>query len=211
MERTIDGRRFKVLKLLNPLLIHWVLNPSLAFNELVFGQRIPREILIEQDVPGDLIARQHVQCPACGTLTSWARYKAAGLQFGLYRGIPCQACASEVPQLLNAVSWLVLTPLRFLPGGTRRKQLMLARQAERLRTADPDEAEAPDGPPSFVRQGFAFGLAMAVFFVISNVIGAERGLAALERAVWSGAAAGALAGVLFGFGMWLVGRRTRAE
>ena len=146
MERTIDGRRFKVWVLPHPLLLHWVVNPGLAFNELILGQRLPREALIEQDVDDDFVTRQHVHCPHCDALTSWSVYEEAGLQFGLYRGIPCRACGEEIPQLLNALSWLLLRPFSRLPGGTRRKAETLRRQSERLRAAAaPPRIEAAPG------------------------------------------------------------------
>ena len=203
MERVIDGRRFKVWALPHPLLVHWLLNPGLVVNELLFGQRIPRETLIEQDVPGDLTTRQHVVCPSCDALTSWAVYKAAGLQFGLYRGIPCRACGGEVPQLLNVFSWLLLLPLRFLPGGAGRRHATLDRQAERLRRVAikgaPDPAEAT---PVAWKEGLGFGAMMAVLFALRNMDSGARGVVV-------GLVTGAVAGLVFGGVMQLIQRRTR--
>ncbi|RZS94996.1 hypothetical protein BC751_0509 [Cecembia calidifontis] len=33
----------------NPLMLHWILNPGLANNELIMGQRIPKVTLIERN------------------------------------------------------------------------------------------------------------------------------------------------------------------
>lgn len=39
---------FKVWTWKNPVMLHWIINPGLAINELILGQRVPKIILIEK-------------------------------------------------------------------------------------------------------------------------------------------------------------------
>ena len=43
-----DKNRFKIWALPHPLILHWVLNPIIMFNELLFGQRLPTVTLIDK-------------------------------------------------------------------------------------------------------------------------------------------------------------------
>ncbi len=43
-----DKEKYKVWKLPHPMLLHWIINPGLAFNELILGQRIPKITLIDK-------------------------------------------------------------------------------------------------------------------------------------------------------------------
>lgn len=44
-----DKNKFKIWALPHPIVLHWILNPGLAFNELVLGQRLPKVILIDKE------------------------------------------------------------------------------------------------------------------------------------------------------------------
>ena len=48
-EMDFDTNKYKVWKLPHPMLIHWVLNPGLAFNELILGQRVPKNNIDRQN------------------------------------------------------------------------------------------------------------------------------------------------------------------
>ncbi|MCP4589978.1 MAG: hypothetical protein GY842_04485 [bacterium] len=87
--------------------VFWILNPALAFNELLLGQRLPRvtHSCIRCDQP--LALRQYVHCPAChrfhhGML--WGKGNALGHWFGLF----CPDCGSRIPVLLSLVSLLII-------------------------------------------------------------------------------------------------------
>ena len=136
-EQIIDGRRFKVWALPHPLLVHWIVNPGIAFNELALGQRIPKQIFIEQDVEGSLIDRQYLRCEACGEMTSYRVYKDAGLMTGLYHGIPCMHCEANIPMLSNFLTGLVeqLSRPWTEKHGTAKRDAKLAKQRAKLKTA----------------------------------------------------------------------------
>jgi hypothetical protein len=111
------GHNFKVWKLPAPLLLHWVLNPGLAFNELVLGQRIPKVMLLCQDCQEPLGQRTYVPCPHCHTMNhgqTWSK-KAA---FGNWLGYVCPSCGERIPCLWNYTSLVILTitsPIWYLP------------------------------------------------------------------------------------------------
>ena len=51
-------------------MLHWIINPGLAFNELILGQRMPKIILIEKQSNKTLAEKNFVPCPHCGTVHS---------------------------------------------------------------------------------------------------------------------------------------------
>jgi len=112
-----QGHDLKRLEWPNWMIVHWVLNPGLAFNEVVLGQRLPKLMLTCQSCPGTLLERQFVPCPHCGIVhdsRSWS-----GLHgFGNWLGIVCPECKKRIPCLWNLTSLVVLTllsPLWYLP------------------------------------------------------------------------------------------------
>jgi hypothetical protein len=111
------GRNFKVWKLPSFVILHWVLNPGLAFNELVLGQRIPKVQLICQDCAEPLYNRSYVPCPHCHTLVhgrSWGRKHG----FGNWLGYVCPYCGGRIPCVWNWTSLVILaitSPVWYLP------------------------------------------------------------------------------------------------
>lgn len=71
-----DKQKYKVWKLPHPMLVHWVVNPGLAFNELFLGQRMPKITLIDKTSDAPLMERQYIPCPHCNTIHNgllWAK------------------------------------------------------------------------------------------------------------------------------------------
>ncbi|MEQ8406374.1 MAG: hypothetical protein RKE49_14855 [Oceanicaulis sp.] len=195
----VDKARYAVWGPNHPLNLHWRLNPALAVNELILGQRQPAVLWIERDASRPLLQRQYVPCPHCHALNHGMLYK--HVAFGAYAGLVCAACGEKIPTLKNALTWLVLIitwpiwkPLEGPVGGR-----LLARQRAKLAGADTAKAEnAP--PPSALRMGLLFGgLMTPVFFAINFFSGAPLGYVAAI-----GAGSGVAAGVLFGVAMKIV-------
>ena len=79
-----DKNKYKVWKLPHPMLIHWILNPGLAFNELILGQRIPKITLIDKTSDAPLMERQYVPCPhSTQFITVHCGLNKVGLKIGL--------------------------------------------------------------------------------------------------------------------------------
>ncbi len=67
-----DKSKFKIWTWKNLVMLHWIINPALAINELLLGQRIPKIMLIEKDSSKNLQQKTKIPCPQRG--------------FGCYRG-----------------------------------------------------------------------------------------------------------------------------
>jgi uncharacterized protein (TIGR02996 family) len=99
----------------NPLMLHWVLNPGLAVNELLLGQRIPREMFTCR-----ACRRTALRCVACRRLQPLEGEMSRGL--GVWKGLHCPACGSAIPMLRNLLSGAILGvgKLALLPWRRKR-------------------------------------------------------------------------------------------
>ena len=208
MKKTINGLEYKVWKLPHPLLIHWVLNPGLAINELILGQRLPKESRIK-DGPEPLNERSYVQCPSCETVhngTLWAKSRG----FGHYNGLYCPTCEAKIPQILNLFSILILIitfplwkPLQLLYGDKIK-----ARSLAKVRMSEADMAAQASKPVNYVMMGVFFGAAMGAYITVTE--GLRNGFA--SKAFTVGIVSGAVSALVFAFVMWLVlrGKSTKS-
>lgn len=202
MKKTINGTEYKVWKLPHPLLIHWVLNPGLAINELILGQRLPKESLIKDGLE-PLNERSYIHCPSCETVHHgmlWAKSRG----FGHYNGIYCPTCEAKIPQILNLFSILILIitfplwkPLQLLYGDKVK-----ARSLAKLRMNKADIDAEASKPTNYVMMGVFFGVVMGAYFMVTE--GLRNGFT--SKAFTVGIVSGAVSGLVFAFIMWLVMR-----
>ena len=134
-----DKNRFKVWSLSHPLILFWILCPVLIFNELIFGQRLPKVMLIDKESDKPLMERTYVPCPHCETLNDqrlWAKWNG----FGHWFGFVCPSCHQVIPCLWNIFSLAILVvtfPLWYFPARFFRRRWLeiekkrLARVLER--------------------------------------------------------------------------------
>ena len=134
-----DKNRFKIWALPHPLILFWVLCPALIFNELIFGQRLPKVMLIDKESDKPLMERTYVPCPHCETLNHqrlWAKWNG----FGHWFGFVCPSCHQVIPCLWNIFSLAILAvtlPLWYFPARFFRRRWLdiekkrLARALER--------------------------------------------------------------------------------
>lgn len=155
-----DQEKFKVWKLPHPMLLHWIINPGIAFNELVLGQRIPKVTLVDKTSDAPLMERQYVPCPECNALNDgrlWSKGNAIGHWFGYV----CPECHGRIPCLWNITS-LVLLALTFpvwiwLKFYGEEKWL----ERERGRFAKVESSGLPEvKKTSWFKMGMAFGVIM---------------------------------------------------
>jgi hypothetical protein len=104
-----DTTKYKILTWKNPLMLHWILNPGLAINELILGQRVPKVTLIEKDSIKSLAEKSFIPCPHCDTIHSslkWTPQNKTAFKnwFGLY----CDNCGKTIPCLTNLTSYILL-------------------------------------------------------------------------------------------------------
>ena len=190
-----DTNKYNVWTWKNPLVLHWILNPGLAFNELILGQRVPKIMLIEKsDKP--LVERSYVPCPHCGTIHSalkWSPQNRTAFKnwFGLY----CDHCSNVIPCLRNLTSYLLLG-LSFpfwIWFSKKRKEQWLAKQKEKF--SQPLCLTPPEFQWWYV--GLRWGLFMYVFSsVLFPLIGGED---ITLKGLLTGIPVWILGGLLFGY------------
>ena len=67
-----NKEKYKIYTWKNWMVLHWILNPGLAINELILGQRIPKISLEDKISNKPRIERTFIPCPlrniyVCGT------------------------------------------------------------------------------------------------------------------------------------------------
>ena len=131
-----DKNRFKIQALPHPLSLLWVLFPAFMFNELIFGQRLPKVTLIDKESDKPQSERRYIPCPHCETLND-ARLWAKGNAFGHWFGLVCPNCHQVIPCLWNIFSLVVLAitfPLWYFPARFFRHR-WIEKEKERLAKA----------------------------------------------------------------------------
>ncbi len=166
-----DKNRFKIWALPHPLVLHWVLNPGLMFNELILGQRLSKVTLIDKKSDKPQMERTYVPCPHCETLND-QRLWAKGNAFGHWFGLVCPSCYQIIPCLWNIFSLAVLAitcPLWYFPARFFR-QRWLEREKERLANVLERPLIQAKSINWFVRGTFYFGGFMWVAFEVLWVL-----------------------------------------
>jgi hypothetical protein len=168
-----DKNKYKVWRLPHPILIHWLLNPALAFNELILGQRLPKITLIDKTSDGPLMERQFVPCPHCGTVHNgllWAKQDA----FMNWFGYLCPKCEQIIPCLWNLTS-LVLLTISFPIWGWFRRPLESKwrrfKKNQLIKNKDVEPVTAKN--TSWIKMGLFFGLLMFCMMLLAQLIDSE--------------------------------------
>ena len=119
-----DQNRFKIHALPHPLVLHWVLNPVIMFNELFFGRRLPKVTLIDKKSDKPQLEGSYIPCPHCETLND-SRLWAKGNAFDHWFGFLCPSCHEIIPCLWNIFSLAILAitvPLWYFPARFFRRR-----------------------------------------------------------------------------------------
>jgi hypothetical protein len=157
----------------HPLMIHYMLNPTLCFNELVLGQRLPKVMLTCNTCNEPFVDRSYVLCPACETLHRgrlWSK-KAA---FAHWFGLVCPSCHSVIPCLWNVWSLLILAvtfPLWYLPARMIKPQ-WLEFEKKRIARAGKEPLQAASEIPWIALGVFALGGLMWTTFSVGVAVAA---------------------------------------
>lgn len=195
MERTIKDRTYSVKRFPNVGYVFWLLNPAIMINELILGQRIPQETLVETDVPSGTLPKEYVECSECGQLTDLELWPQVGKKFGNWFGLACPTCGSKLPTSLNVWSRLcviILFPLVFFLKA-KFQDRALSQQVLILRGSEPQRASAK-GAQKVIKRGVLFGAAMAVVLFFASL--AELG--SMSPSIIIGLVGGGASGLLFG-------------
>lgn len=104
-----NKERYQIYTWKNWMMLHWILNPGLAINELILGQRVPKISLEDKTMDKPRLERTFVPCPHCGTLhdgRTWSTQN--GTAFKNWFGLYCIDCGNIIPCLTNAFSFVLL-------------------------------------------------------------------------------------------------------
>ena len=190
-----NGHDFKVWKLPNFMLLHWVINPGLAFNELILGQRIPREMLECRTCDLPRMERTFVRCPSCHTVHD-SRVWRGRYGFGNWLGYVCPSCGERIPCLWNFTSLAILTltaPLWYFPVRYYRRHAIPSR---------PPLTPPPAMKDPGLRTGLIFG---GLMFAFMSLVPVTLNWIGTQRLNWSDLGSGAVicsvAGLAFGWFM----------
>jgi hypothetical protein len=102
---TCRGEEFKVLGPNHVVQLHYVLNPGLAFNELILGQRVVRTMKSCTNC-----GAHATDCPHCHRAVDLAHWSASSA-FGNWTGLRCPYCGNKLPMLANALASVIRTPI----------------------------------------------------------------------------------------------------
>ena len=164
-----DKEKYKILGWKNLLILHWIINPGLAVNELIFGQTIPKVMLIEREGKKSYYQRSLIPCPHCGEMHSGLRYSAQNkTAFKNWFGYYCDNCKGIIPVHRNLTSLIILI-LTFPIWGWFRKSIRkswLDKQPQRYKNINLEIPEKKNRTKNWLIAGLYFGLFMFVSMVI---------------------------------------------
>ena len=104
-----DTQTYKTLTWKNPSVLFWILFPPQAINEILFGQRIPKTMLVERNSFKQLSEKSIIPCPHCNTMhpgLKWTQQN--NTAFGNWFGFYCDNCGKIIPCVTNLTSYLIL-------------------------------------------------------------------------------------------------------
>jgi hypothetical protein len=207
-----DSKKYKVYTWKQWMMLHYVLNPGIAVNELFFGQRVPKVSLEDKTSEKPFLERSYVPCPNCETLhdgRTWSSQN--GTAFKNWFGLYCPNCGEIIPCLINLTTLLILA-ITFPIWGWFRKSLKkrwLEKQPKRYKEIEIELLENPFEGYGWIKMGLRWGILTGILMLIFfPLIGVE---VFSKQFIVTIAAFVILGGLLFGFIMKLFFEKTGTE
>ncbi|MFT6192966.1 MAG: hypothetical protein ACJAV8_002416 [Polaribacter sp.] len=197
-----NNEKYKIYTWKNWTVLHWILNPGLAVNELILGQRIPKISLEDKTSEKPRLERVLVPCPHCAKLhdgRTWSTQN--GTAFKNWFGLYCSNCENIIPCLRNGFSFIILA-ITFPVWGWFRKSLRanwLEKQPERYRNIEIKIRPNPFDKINWKKTGLSWGAFM--FIIMSFVFPYFYGQEITLKSISLGAVIWTIAGLLFGYTM----------
>jgi len=164
-----DNKKWKVYTWKNWMMIHWMINPGLAINELILGQRVPKISLVDKESNKHLIERTYIPCPHCEKLhdgRTWSTQNKTAFKnwFGLY----CNNCGNVIPCLTNIFSLIILIITFPIWGWFKNslKKNWLKKQPKRFTNINTEKLSNSYEGRGWLKQGLSFGFLMYIFMTI---------------------------------------------
>lgn len=199
-----DKSKYKIYTWKNWMMLHWIINPGLAVNELILGQRVPKVSLEDKTIDKPRIERTLIPCPHCETLhdgRTWSTQN--GTAFKNWFGLYCKNCGKIIPCLTNALSFLILV-ITFPIWGWFRKSLKikwLEKQPERYKDIDIEKTRNLFDKKSWINTGLSWGFFM--FIMMSILFPYFDGTEITLKTIFLGILIWSIAGLVFGYTMKL--------
>jgi len=183
-------------------MLHCILNPGIAINELIFGQRIPKVTLIERNSTKPLAEKTIIPCPHCGTMHSGLKWTPQNnTAFRNWFGLYCDNCEKTIPCLTNLTSYILLGitfPIWYW-FKEKWKKKWLAEQ--KLKFSKPLSLTQPNFKWRHV--GLRWGLFMYIFIEILLPLIEGEGIT--QKKILIGIPLWTITGLLFGLTMKIIG------
>jgi len=196
-----DQVKYQIQDWKNARSLYWILNPFMAIKELVFGQRVPKIILIERHFNKSLRERTKIPCPHCETLHSGLKWSLNNNASKNWFGLFCDHCGRTIPCLTNLTSYLflVLTFPVWVWFKDQWKAKWLQQQPARYENLDLQTIHNPYAGIGWVMEGLEWGffmfLLMSMFHRMIDRPTLQLRQIAVDVVVWI------VAGLLFGLYM----------
>ncbi|MEP5613378.1 MAG: hypothetical protein ABJP45_14085 [Cyclobacteriaceae bacterium] len=206
----IDKERYEVWNRKNLNIIHFMVNPGLAFNELILGQRLPQIMLIDRLSNKPLMERTIIPCTHCETFHDGRTWSAQnGTAFKNWFGLFCPKCQEIIPCIRNYTSLTILFityPLWFW-WIKAWKKTWLKNQPARYEQIDLDLVTHKKA--RWIRIGTLWGLFMFIAMFATMPLVSQTNysweLALITLPIWL------LGGLGFGYAMkWWLGKKDKA-
>ena len=201
-----DKTKYKVWTWKNPVMLHWIINPGLAFNELALGQRVPKVMLIEKNSSKSLGEKSFVPCPHCGTLHTGLKWTPQNkTAFKNWFGYYCDSCEKIIPCLTNLTSYIILGLTFPIWFWFKKKYKDKWLEEQKMKFSKPLNLTFQEPKAQWWLRGMLFGLFMYVFMVILFPL--IKGEALTQKGLLIGIPVWAVAGLVFGFTMTIINRK----
>jgi len=197
-----DKKRYKIYTWKNWMILHWILNPGLAINDLILGQKIPKVSLEDKTIDKPRIERTFVPCPHCQAMhdgRTWSTQN--GTAFKNWFGLYCKECGNIIPCLPNGLSFIILA-ITFPIWGwfkERMKAKWLEKQPARFDNISVDHIPNPFDKKTWVATGLTWGVLM--FLMMSIVFPYFKDQEITLQSVLIGVVIWSIGGLGFGYTM----------
>lgn len=199
-----DRGKWNVWHKNHPLIWHWRLNPGIAFNEVILGQRMPEVSIVDKQSGEAECDSTYIPCPHCNELNS-SRLYAQGNVFKNWFGLYCGHCKEQIPTVTNIFSYVLLAitfPI-WIWVNICYKETLISQSINRTQSlrAKLDAGTLPTAKDiSFIKVGVEFG----VYFFVGMALFSLFVLKATFYSLLVLFVCSILAGILFGVFMKLV-------
>ena len=203
-----DKTKYKVWTWKNPMMLHWIINPGLAFNELALGQRIPKVMLIEKNSNKRLGEKSFVPCPHCETLHTGLKWTPQNkTAFRNWFGYYCDNCGGIIPCLTNLTSCIILVltfPVWFWFKNKLKAKWL---EAQKVKFSKPLNLSYPESKKQWWLAGLIWGFFMYVSMSIIYPFISKGCVTKIELLI--GIPTWTIGGLVFGYTIYAINKRKK--